>query len=72
MTLKSDFGRSVSRFQLHIRTYYTLMQRLLSSDPLEAETLQLSTVRGTGGSMRARRSQHQVPVCNWLLHSLTG
>ena len=59
MTLKSDFGRSVSRFQLHVRTYYTLMQCLLSLGSLEAETLQLSDfgrcARGTGGSMRARR-----------------
>ena len=34
------FRPVVSRFQLHARTYYTLMQRL-SSGPLEAETLQL-------------------------------
>ena len=62
MTLKSDFGRSVSHFQLHVRTYYTLMQRLLSSDPLEAETLQLSDFRSCTHGSWYRRLYESPPL----------
>ena len=75
MTLKSDFGRSVSRFQLHVRTYYTLMQ-CLSSGPLEAETLQLSGFRRCTHGSWYRRLYESPPLstlsaCVWLALTFT-
>ena len=62
MTLKSDFGRSVSRFQLHVRTYYTLMKSLLSLGPLEAETLQISGFRRCTHGSWYRRLYESPPL----------
>ena len=62
MTLKSAFGRSVSRFQMHVRTYYTLMQCLLSLGPLEAETLQLSGLRRCTHGSWYRRLYESPPL----------